>query len=50
VNRRRSYRVLEQGAGRLAVPATYDATVFAEPAASSFAHTKGSTRAGLDVA
>jgi minor extracellular serine protease Vpr len=37
------YTVLEQGAGRLAVPASMSASVFAEPAAISFAHTKGNT-------
>jgi minor extracellular serine protease Vpr len=37
------YEVLEQGAGRLDVGASYGATVFAEPAAISFAHTKGNT-------
>jgi minor extracellular serine protease Vpr len=37
------YTVLEQGAGRLDVPEAMAATVFAEPAAISFAHTKGNT-------
>jgi minor extracellular serine protease Vpr len=37
------YTVLEQGAGRLDVLASVGAEVFAEPAAISFAHTKGNT-------
>jgi minor extracellular serine protease Vpr len=37
------YTVLEQGAGRLDVEASVRAGVFAEPAAISFAHTKGNT-------
>jgi minor extracellular serine protease Vpr len=40
------YTVLEQGAGRLDVPEAMDATVFADPAAISFAHTKGNTNRG----
>jgi minor extracellular serine protease Vpr len=40
------YTVLQQGAGRLDVPEAMDATVFAEPAAISFAHTKGNTNRG----
>jgi minor extracellular serine protease Vpr len=41
------YRVLEQGAGRLDVAAAYDASVFAEPAAISFAHRKGNTNQAI---
>jgi minor extracellular serine protease Vpr len=37
------YGVLEQGAGRLDVPAAYDATVFADPAAISFEPRQGNT-------
>jgi minor extracellular serine protease Vpr len=43
------YTVLEQGAGRLDVPEAMAAGVFADPAAISFAHTKGNTNRGASA-